>query len=368
MRDGWEIVSAEDPRLSIPGREESWEVDVLDANDEFQYTLGRMLAARVTQNRYLTIRGGAYVEFVPDPARPVNFLNERLRIWQYVQVRGHRLCWPWLTGLPQSPELARSSTGQAIRVDLLDKMSVLDQDVLPDSYSLPAGTLVTGAVRQLILDAGEPAGSIAITDSPLMLRAPMSWEGMTSRLRIINDLLDTISYFSIWCDGGGKFQAAPYTLPADRVPVRQFVAGPESVHKARMFRKQDLAGIPNRVICRTRPAYDTPALQHTEDNTNPDSPFSYQGRGNRWLVDAQDGVEAADLPTLVAMTKRAMAEKLAPTATWAVEHASMPIYPNQAAIFQPLGMEPMLITVASTEITLSVGADVKAQWQEVPRW
>lgn len=362
MREGAIVVGPDDPRL-IGRRVEGWAVDVLDDNDALKFSLTGLLTGRITQNRNTTIRGGGYIEFVPQVGEDVNYLRDRFRVWQYVTVGADLLAWAWITGVPQKPSTARDGTSDVVRLNLLDKMLVLHEDGLPETYSLPAGTVVTAAVAQLITEAGETA--LAITDSPLTLRSPLSWESGTTRLRIINDLLDSIGYFSVWCDGMGRYRVEPYTLPATRRPVREFRAGQDSLHGRKMTRDQDVTSIPNRVIVRTRAGYEEPGMQSVWQNTDPTSPFSYQNRGGRWITDTREGVEAADQATLDAMAARIAAEATAPAASWSVTHASLPLSPNQVVLFAPRGVEPRLCVIQEYTASLSVGDDVQATWQEV---
>src|SRR5690606_14890171 len=90
-------------------------------------------------------------------------------------------------------------------IKIMDKLAVLLQDEVDASYSLPAGTTITDAVRALIISTGEV--KMAITDSDLTLPAGQVWEVGTPKLRIVNDLLSMINYNPLWCDGYGIYRA-----------------------------------------------------------------------------------------------------------------------------------------------------------------
>src|SRR5699024_6814429 len=99
------------------------------------------------------------------------------------------------------------------------------------SYTAPAGASVVGVVRDLIAEAGE--STAAIGDDSATLTSAMMWEAGTTRLRIINDLLDAAGFFSLWVDHAGQYRVTRYVPPAQRPPmyeaVAPFEAGPSSV-------------------------------------------------------------------------------------------------------------------------------------------
>src|SRR5690606_23496078 len=97
-------------------------------------------------------------------------------------------------------------------------------------------------------------------DSTETLTSGMVWPAGTSKLRIINDLLSAINYFSLRCDGHGRYVAAPYLAPASRPVVRRFVPAPDAIHLPEFTRDRDLAGIPNKVVLVSSGSGDDEAL------------------------------------------------------------------------------------------------------------
>src|SRR5690606_1807132 len=86
----------------------------------------------------------------------VDWFRDRIRIWWEVQ---DGPTWPLGTFMSSSASDEYQDGWVSKPVELLDKPAVLQQDAVPRSYSLEAGTVVTAAIANLILEAGETARS-----------------------------------------------------------------------------------------------------------------------------------------------------------------------------------------------------------------
>lgn len=213
-----------------------------------------------------------------------------------------------VAGLPETPMgvfLISSATeewedtGRVWNISLLDKNTVPDQDKVDQSYSVPAGDLILQRVKTILGTAGEyidiPTGSTLATSNG------MAWEAGTSKLKIINDLLDVAGYNSLWMDGYGSFMVTPRVLPADRsinyevlgIP-RELKDGEQSIYRSDWSRERDSYEVPNKVIAvQAADGNDTGALVGQWTNEDPSSPYSYPARG-RWIVHVLDSVECPD--------------------------------------------------------------------------
>lgn len=210
-----------------------------------------------------------------------------------------------VAGLPETPMgvfLISSAkeqwedTGRVWNISLLDKNTVPDQDKVDESYAVPAGDLILQRVKTILASAGEyidiPAGSTIATSNG------MAWEAGTSKLKIINDLLDVADYNSLWMDGYGSFMVTPRVLPADRSInyevlgfPRELKDGEKSIYRPDWERERDSFDVPNKVIAvQAADGNDTGALIGQWTNEDPSSPYSYPVRG-RWIVHVLDSVE-----------------------------------------------------------------------------
>ena len=180
-----------DPLLTH--RVESWRFDLLSRTEAPLSgpagLAGVQPGGSVSWNATATFPARGEIE-VADLGQVADWLDLRIRVWQ--QVVGAE---PWplgtfcVTGFPERV----TSTGRSWRLTLTDKLIRLDQDGIAETLALPAGTVVTSAVRAQIAAAGE--ASVAVTDSTKTLSTGKVWEAGTSRLRIINDLLGGINYW-----------------------------------------------------------------------------------------------------------------------------------------------------------------------------
>ena len=223
------------------------------------------------------------------------------------------------------------ATGLRREIELVDKLSILDQDIASGdpngiaAYAAPAGSNVIGLVRALIEETGEATPAIA--DDSKVLAAPMLWDVGTTRLKIINDLLDAGGYFSLFCDGYGQYQAVPYVQPSDRVPVYESLApfsdGEQSLMDPAWTRDRDIYSIPNRYLVVGQGDGTTPALTSLATNVDPNSPYSFPSRG-RWITQVEIGVEAVDQSALDTIARARLSNATSVTNQMTVQHIFLP--------------------------------------------
>lgn len=339
-------------------RVESYWVDLLDEDDNYIRTLPRKpVGGTVDLNVNAQIRGGGKITVMNDP--DIDWMKNRLRVW--FQAQGFDPI-PLGTFVPTVPGFAKSVLGHSVEVEMHDKTQILVEDKVDGTYLLPAGTVVTQAVRDLIQQAGET--SFAITASALTLPGDLSWEAGTTRLRIINDLLSSINYFSIWTDGLGVYQAIPYSRPAARPISHVFQRGRGSIHSPAWEREQDIAEVPNKIVLKSEGDAEDEALIGVATNEDPNSQFSYQRRGNRWIVYTEDGIEAADQSTIDNLARRRLIDLSSPSATLSTEHLLIPLQLNGVVRFISDPVDTLAVVEKMT-YRLTPGSLVQATWREV---
>jgi hypothetical protein len=228
------------------------------------------------------------------------------------------------------------NTGRVWSVQLHDRCTVPEQDAFDESYAVAAGTLVLQEVKSILATANEYIevdGSNTITTS-----TAMAWEAGTSKLTIINDLLDVAGYNALWMDGYGNFQTTPRVLPANRSIKyevldldRELVDGEQSIYLPDWTRDRDSFDVPNKVIAvQAAGGEDDEALTGTWTNEDPNSPYSYISRG-RWIPHVLDSVETpagTDAATIAFLQQRARATLIQMSAVQAqvkIEHLPIPV-------------------------------------------
>lgn len=198
-----------------------------------------------------------------------------------------------------------SGTHREFSLELHDRCTVLDQDKVDVTFTAATGTPILTVVKSVVASAGE-AIDVDASDAR-QLGAPMVWPAGTSKLSIVNDLLDVLSYNSLWMDGSGAFRATPYVRPALRATYyavlndesgaalrRELVDGDESIYASEWTRVRDSYGVPNKVIAVGTGSGDDAPLSGSATNTDASSPYSFAARGNRWVALTLTGVEMPD--------------------------------------------------------------------------
>lgn len=258
-----------------------------------------------------------------------------------------------IEGLPENPlgvylvsnaKEEWDATGRVWDVELLDRATVPQQDVVDESYAVPAGTLILNEVAVILASCGE---YIALNEaSTLATSNGMAWEAGTSKLKIINDLLDSAGYNSLWMDGYGNFRMTPRVLPADRslkydllgVP-REMRDGERAIYRPDWTRERDSFNVPNKVIAvQAAGGEDETALVGQWTNEDNTSPYSYPVRG-RWIphvldsVETPEGTEAEIIAFLQARARATLVAMSAVQAQVKITHLPIPVRVSEVIRF-----------------------------------
>lgn len=341
-------------------RVESWRVDLLTLTDTVERTLDGVSGGSLTFNANAVIRGGGSIEY---QGEPVDWLQYRIQPWYKIEAAGKVVEFPRGVFIPSTPGTTYGDGGNSVSVELYDKTHILDEDRFESSYSAPKGTNVTARVRSLILGIGET--KMAITESEAVLATGMVWDAGTSKLRVINDLLASINYFSIWVDGYGMFRADPYTSPHDRPLAFGFVDDENGIYSPEFVNEKDLFNIPNKVVCIGQSDGNAPAKIGVATNEDPKSASSFLSRG-RWIVRVEEGVDATSQAVLDSLARRYLAEGRLAGSTFDLEHAPIQLDLNDAVGFRR-DLEGIDIrgTVESISYSMEVGALCQTKIREV---
>jgi hypothetical protein len=317
MPDLW-LPAGGDPLTSWP-RVTSWRVDLLDRREAVLGTLDGVEGFSVEHSVDADLSASGTLD-LSDRGQDVDWLSCRLMLWWQVRAAGQDVAWPLGVFLPTLTGVDHDGGRLSMSPALVSKLAILDRSKIRTSYALPAGAVVTDAVRSVIAATGETA--VAVTDSPETLRTATVWEVGTTRLRIVNDLLAAINYFSLRPDRWGRFTAAPYVDPTARTVSRTLASGPTSLHHPRFTRTVD-ASVPNVVILTSTSTSDAPALVGVAENAKPDDPWSTANRGE--VAIAETGVDATSQAVIDALAGRRLAVLSQPSATDTVATAPLPV-------------------------------------------
>lgn len=309
--------------------------------DELLGTLDGVSDGSLAWTQNASVKGGGNISVIDlDEASPGMMDISDL---QLESVRIRPVCL--IEGLPENPLgtfLVSSAkedwndTGRLWKLELLDRCTVPQQDSVDASYAVPAGALILQTVRTILATSGE---FIVIDEAAtLATSSGMVWEAGTSKLTIINDLLNVAGYNALWIDGSGNFQATVRVLPANRslyyevlgIP-RELRDGEKAIYRSDWNRDRDSFHVPNKVIAvQASGGEDAPALVGVWTNEDPLSPYSLQARG-RWIPHVIDSVDCpAGSPESITtfLQKRAQTTLIQMSAVQAqvkVEHLPIPV-------------------------------------------
>ena len=333
-----------------------WSFELLDSRDRTLRLLDGVTGGSAEIVAQSVLGGSGSLEL--DHRQDIDWMSHRVR----ANFHDGPVSWPVGTYLLSSPTEQHTEFGVTYQVGLLTKMNVIAEDTVEDRYSAAAGTLIIPLVVGLIQTTGETR--IAATDSDGVLTAGLTWEAGTSKLTIINDLLQAAGYWSLWCDGSGLFRVEEYLNPADRPVAHSFEHGEASIHFPDWEREQDNTSVPNRFLAIGQGDEEEPPLIGVATNEDPDSPYSYQSRG-RWITATEEGVEGDTQTVFDQYAARKLREAMNPVSRLTVRHAMVNLDPNQLVEFIPEDGLRRLATVQRMSMNFDPFTDISAEWREV---
>lgn len=275
--------------------------------------------------------------------------------------------WPLGMFLARSPRIEHDSTVDLkVSAQLYDLTYKLAQWAkLPAPLSLPAGTVVTTAIAAQLQLGG--ITRFSVTPSTAVLKAPMAWDSGESRLKVINDLAASISYWSAHADPNGIMLVDPYAAPLERSPAWGFAPGDASIYVPRWAEEQDDFDVPNRlsgvqkVTDGVSPATYTAVL----DSLDPASPYTAARRGFFVDGDTLRDVDAADAAALKAAVDRALLDAASKVRNLTVTHLWLPgVEIGDAVTFTPDG-RVRRASVSKQALKLEAPLLVRSEWWEV---
>lgn len=356
------------PGLYEPFRVEKYTAQLLNDDDQVISDLGAVTDGMFTTSTDARIKSSARVTIVTH--EPVlQWPGVRVKLWAHV----NDVSWPLGVFIPSSPEQHHSDGRVTTTVELLDKLTILDKDLLDESLSIPAGTDMVGFVVEMIKASGEDR--VNLEPESHVNKNPHTWPAGTPKLTVVNDILDSCGYFSLSADRDGVFVARPYLVPAERPVSWEISEGDLSMFSPEFTHRWDLDGIPNKIVyvaqstgtvtvTAAQPGGGTgtfqfeatstaPPMVAVATNEDPKSPFSYQARG-RWIVETSSDVEAETQEILEKKAQRRLDNALDPMESVELRHAVIPVMLNELAHFKTADYD-FVASIRKCEIPLVPG-------------
>ncbi|MGP1411480.1 MAG: hypothetical protein ACTTKD_06565 [Peptoanaerobacter stomatis] len=182
-----------------------------------------------------------------------------------------------------------------------DRCIILSQDKLTDSIVIPAFTNIVKYISDMLK---EYDNAFSLIESNATNKADIFFKVGTSKIEVINYLLNLINYSSLLTDKHGVFYAQKYVLPSERDSEITYT---DDINTSIIYRdvrqEQDLFNVPNVFVRVTNNTAIDPPLKAVYENDNPDSVASTASRGRR-IVDFKEVNNVTDSETLFAITKK----------------------------------------------------------------
>lgn len=279
--------------LKQNGRKVSFRYELLDKNDVHIKDISTITRCVVRYSSLSQLKTSAEISMREDNS--INYQTDRIRPICIISKGNQSMEFPLGIFLISSPSRGIKNTMITREMQLYSKLLLYSEDRVDNRYYVTKGTNVIAEVKRLL---GTP--KLTIPDSAYTTSTNREWEIGTSKLSIINDLLDSANYTSLRVDVDGYFIAEPYVLPSDREVEIEYVDDIKSVLSPNMAEKLDLFNIPNKFIGYTNDP-DAPALRSVYTNSNPESITSttYTGRTKVEPIEVLDTVSQSVLDEMV---------------------------------------------------------------------
>lgn len=337
--------------LLTSDREQFWSFKLLNVRDVEVRELDGVKACTVRFNAGAEIRGGGSLTYVGEP---IDWMAHRIQPWIHVRGAEGEVSWPLGVFIPEVTDTQHGDPHEPVQMDLYDKTLLLVRNDADTGYSMPAGESIVKRVRH-IMEHNSLVPHV-VSDSTATSRSSRVWDWGTPLIRLVNDLLDSINYFSVYTDSHGVFRADPYVRPQDRAPAFSFVDDSNSIYSPEFTHGRDQHKVPNKVSLVSATEGDERPMIARAFITDPNSNLHWTKRGGHF-THYEDGVAAPNQAALDAMAQRRLDELTRVTSTYQISHLPVPMALNDAVIFRrdELGMSA-LTTVHAFE--LSMGSDL----------
>lgn len=279
--------------LKQNGRKVSFKYELLDKNDVFKKNLDTITRCIVRYSSLSQLKVSAEISMRED--REVNYQTDRIRPICIISKGNQSMEFPLGIFLISSPSRDIKNTLITRDMQLYSKLYLYSEDSIDSRLYVPKGTNVVAEIKRLL-----NTHKVNIPDSAYVSSGNREWEIGTSKLEIINDLLDTVNYTSLRVTTDGYFIAEPYVLPTEREVEIEYVDDITSVLSPNMVERLDLFNIPNKFIGYTNNP-DTDPLRSVYTNNNPNSITStvYTGRTKTEVIEVLDTVSQSVLDEMV---------------------------------------------------------------------
>ncbi len=281
-----------------------WEYLLLDKNNRKIDTL-RDITSSYGMNAEAEIKGTARFEINEADIKEINFFSERIKPLFCLKIDQNWLKWEQGIYLPNSPNRTEQKGSIYRNIEAYDQGVILNEDRVDNRFLIAKGTPYTSIIRSLILSSG--LIDVSIQESELELSIDKEYEIGTSKLEIINDLLLSINYNSVWFNHRGTCMITKFIPGKERNYDYVYATDSESIMPYGATEILDYFNVPNKFV-RYVENPETDYLISTFINEQASNKLSTVSRG-RTITDIQSVTDIADQETLDSYVRKVAEEK-----------------------------------------------------------
>ena len=222
--------------------------------------------------------------------------------------------------VPGTPTGSKEEGSKKRTIEVYDSNLILKDDQITTTFIANPGNKVVSLCSQLIESTGITKYNIQYSEETP--RTMQSWPPGTPKLQVIQELLSSINFTPLTMSWDGTLESHSMSGEDDGDPVLILSDDPDEGlgYFSSYEDEQDLFSVPNRWIGTTRSGGVLPGLLAVVENLDPESPTSYQARGNRWVSSTTNEMEATSQEILEEQLKKKLKESENATRTITVTH------------------------------------------------
>lgn len=310
--------------------------------------LWNVLSGDISYNSLGRLKSSLTIKILEDELLDIDYMNDRIK--PVVVIDGIE----YILGifLISSPDRSISGTGSERYLTCYSKLKILDNDKVLSRYYVAAGTNVVNEVIRLL--GSNPCN---ITTSTQTTSTGREWEIGTSKLDIINDLLDVINYNTLLVDTTGIFISYPYKQPEERTHTIEYIEGKDSIIRYDMQEDFDFFDVPNVFVRYTNDLDIDPPIVATYPLQTGSEVITLDGRLPN--VSAEEVSDISDYNTLLAKCKRDAFNNRSVYSHLNFETAINPVHGYLDCIWVKVGDINYKYIETSWSFDLAVGARMK---------
>lgn len=330
-------------------REIAFKYKLLNKDNIFKKYLTTVQGCTIRYDSLSLLKMSATLNMSEDQS--IDYINDKIQ--PFMLLNGE--VYPLGVFLISSPKRIKD-IGTKREIMLYSNLQLIAEDITLSRFLINKGENVVNTVKRIINTKCEIEPSTKTTS---IVR---EYEIGTSKLEIVNELLKSINYTTLFVDLEGNYKATPYTLPTDREIEITYNEGQKSIIVPNMTIDFDLFNVPNKIVRYTNHPDINPPLVAIYENTNIDSPTSTV---NRRTISHAKEVEVSDMETLLAIAKKDCYEATDIYEHTLFETALNPIHEFSNCLFIKNGDVVGKYIETSWEMTLEVGGKMKHEARRV---